>query len=114
MLLLFSRVSLPTCGGSRTRRRCRKADILRISLGLVLLVWKVSRTQIVPILHRVPTFDAFDDFSDFVESVSYGTSKNLSSSWFEPMPGSHTFFFKSLERTFRIDVPIFCTKLYRA
>jgi hypothetical protein len=31
--------------------------------------------QIVPILHRELGFDAFCDFSDFAESVSYGTSK---------------------------------------
>jgi hypothetical protein len=31
--------------------------------------------EIVPILYGERDFDAFDDFGDFVESVSYGTSK---------------------------------------
>jgi hypothetical protein len=30
----------------------------------------------VPILYRAPAFDAFDDFSDFVESISCETSKS--------------------------------------
>ena len=33
------------------------------------------RMKIVPILHRAPAFEALDDFSDFVESVSCETSK---------------------------------------
>jgi hypothetical protein len=32
--------------------------------------------------------------------------KNLSSSWFEPMPGSHTFCFSNLEAIFRVVVQI--------
>jgi hypothetical protein len=31
--------------------------------------------QIVPILYRKNVFEAFGDFNDFAESVSYGTSK---------------------------------------
>ena len=39
-------------------------------------------------LYRVTDFDAFCDFSNFVESKSCEYLKNLSSSWFEFMPGS--------------------------
>jgi|HubBroStandDraft_4_1064222.scaffolds.fasta_scaffold2415030_2 hypothetical protein len=31
--------------------------------------------EIVPILYGERDFDAFDDFGDFVESISYGSSK---------------------------------------
>ena len=47
--------------------------------------------EIVPILYGERDFDAFDDFGDFVESVSYGVSKTCQVPWFESMPGSHLF-----------------------
>jgi len=31
--------------------------------------------RLVPILYRMLAFGAFDDFSDFVKSINYGTSK---------------------------------------
>jgi hypothetical protein len=37
----------------------------------------------VPILYRDPAFEAFGDFSNFVESVSYGTSKTCQVRGFE-------------------------------
>jgi hypothetical protein len=33
------------------------------------------RKYFVPILYQEPAFDAFDDFSDFLESISCETSK---------------------------------------
>ena|SRR5580698_2581103 len=35
----------------------------------------VLRMRIVPILYRELVFEAFGDFNDFAESLSYGTSK---------------------------------------
>jgi hypothetical protein len=37
----------------------------------------------VPILYQDPAFEALDDFSDFVESISCETSKTCQVSWFE-------------------------------
>jgi len=50
--------------------------------------------QIVPILYRWRDFDAFGDFSDFVESVSYGTSKTCQVRGSSPCRDSHPVWFE--------------------
>ena len=42
----------------------------------------------VPILYRKPAFGAFDDFSDFVESVSYGASESCQVRGSKPCRGA--------------------------
>ena len=44
----------------------------------------------VHFLYQGPAFDAFDNFSNFLESISCETSKTCQvHAWFESMPGSH-------------------------
>jgi len=35
----------------------------------------MSQQGVVPILYKMPAFDAFDVFSDFVKSINYVRSK---------------------------------------
>jgi hypothetical protein len=47
--------------------------------------------QIVQILYRERDFDAFGDFGDFVESVSYGTSRTCQVRGSSPCRGAIPF-----------------------
>ena len=48
----------------------------------------------VPILYRYPAFEAFDDFSDFVESISYETSKSCQVRGSNPCRGANLNLFR--------------------
>jgi hypothetical protein len=43
----------------------------------------------VPILYHRPALEAFGDITDFCKISKLQGLKNMSSSWFESMPGSH-------------------------
>jgi hypothetical protein len=46
------------------------------SFGFFLVRFAYRREKLfVPILYQIPAFEAFDDFSDFLESISCETSK---------------------------------------
>jgi len=49
------------------------------------------RKYFVPILYQNPAFDAFDDFSDFVESISCETSKSCQVRGSSPCRGATPF-----------------------
>jgi hypothetical protein len=50
----------------------------------------MGRIQIVPILYRDRDFGALGDFEDFLESVSYGTSKTCQVRGSNPCRGART------------------------
>src|SRR5580704_13784021 len=58
---------------------------------------QVLRIRIVPILYRERDFDAFDNFCDFVESVSYGVYKTCQVRGSNPCRGAKHFIINDLE-----------------
>jgi len=59
------------------RLRRKAAKLAAMSEAHIHLEARVASNFFVPILYREPAFEAFDDFSDFLESISCEVSKGF-------------------------------------
>jgi hypothetical protein len=66
----------------------------------------VAENVFVPILYQMPAFEAFDDFSDFLESASCVTSKSCQVHVVRIHAGEPTFWFNDLEAQWAFIVQI--------